>query len=123
MCTSIQLTPFFKFYNHPSILKVRENVKFTETFTLNKINEIQIIKEILKLNPRNSAGFDAIPSKIIKYSVTVLFLPLTTLFNTSVVESLFPSDLQYANVRPLYKKDDSTNKENYRPISIFTPNF
>ena len=31
----------------------------------------------------------------------------------------FPSDLQYANVTPLYKKDDSTNKENYRPISIF----
>ena len=31
---------------------------------------------------------------------------------------MFPSDLKYANVTPLYKKDDNTNKENYRPISI-----
>ena len=112
-------TILHKFYNHPSVLKIRENVKLTETFTFSKINETQIIKEILELYPRNSAGFDAIPSKkIIKNSVTVLSLPLTNLFNTSVVESLFPSDLQNANVTPPYKKDDSTNKENYRPISI-----
>ena len=95
-----------------------ENVKLIETFTFSKINETQFIKEILELNPRKSAGFDAIPSKIIKNSVTVLSLPLTNLFNTSVVESLFPSDLQYAYVTPPYKKDGSTNKENYRPISI-----
>ena len=72
----------------------------------------------MELNPKKSAGFDAIPAKIIKDSVTVLTSPLTHLFNTSVVESLFPSDLKYANVTPPYKKDDSTNKENYRPISI-----
>ena len=40
------------------------------------------------------------------------------LFNTSVKDNLFPSDLKYANVSPLFKKDDNTNKENYRPISI-----
>ena len=34
-----------KFYNHPSILKIRENVKLSETFTFSKINETQIIKE------------------------------------------------------------------------------
>ena len=72
----------------------------------------------MELNPQKIAGFDAIPSKIIKDSVTVLTSPLTNLCNTSVVESLFLSDLKYANVTPLYKKDDSTNKENYRPISI-----
>ena len=40
------------------------------------------------------------------------------MFNTSVNENFFPSDLKYANVSPLFKKGDSTNKENYRPISI-----
>ena len=34
-----------KFYNHPSILKMRENVKLTDTFTFSKINETQIKKE------------------------------------------------------------------------------
>ena len=58
------------------------------------------------------------PPKIIKDSVTMLTPPITKLFNTSITECLFPSDLKYANVTPLYKKDDSTRKENYRPISI-----
>ena len=89
----------FNYTKHPSILKINENVKLTESFTFSKVNEIQI--KILELNPKKSAGFDAIPSKIIKYSVTVLTTPLKNLFNTSVVESLFPSDLKYANVTPL----------------------
>ena len=83
-----------------------------------KVNETQIKTEILELNPKKSAGFDAIPSKIIKDSIKILTSPLTNLFNTSVIESVFPSDLKYANVTPLYKKDDNTNKENYKPISI-----
>ena len=44
--------------------------------------------------------------------------PLTQLFNTSVEDKHFPSDLKYANIAPLYKKDDNTDKSNYRPISI-----
>ena len=40
------------------------------------------------------------------------------MFNTSIDKSVFPSDLKYANVTPTYKKDDCTNKENYRSISI-----
>ena len=31
---------------------------------------------------------------------------------------LFPTVLKYADVRPAFKKDDETDKENYRPISI-----
>ena len=111
-------TILYNYKNHPSVLKIRENVTYTETFTFSQINEIQIKKEILELNPKKSAGFDLIPPNIIKDSVAVLTSPLTNLFNTSVIESLFPSDLKFANVTPLHKKDDTTNKENYRPISI-----
>ena len=119
MCTSIQLTAFFaNFITILVFLRKGKNVKLTETFTFSKINETEIKKDILELNRRKSAGFDAIPSKSIKHSVTVLFSPLTKFFNTSVAESLIPSDLHYANVTPLYKNDDSTNKENYRPIII-----
>ena len=108
----------FNYKNHPSILKINDSVKLTETFTFSKVNETQIKTEILELNPKKSAGFVEIPSKIIKDSIKILTSPLTNLFNTSVIESVFPSDLKYANVTPLYKKDDNTNKENYRPISI-----
>ena len=34
---------------------------------------------------------------------------------------LFPAALKYADVRPVFQKDDKTDKENYRPI-IILPN-
>ena len=30
----------------------------------------------------------------------------------------FPTDMKYTKVTPSHKKDDKTDKENYRPISI-----
>ena len=79
---------------------------------------MEIKNEILELNSKKSAGYDTIPPKIIKDSIKIVSLPLTELFNISVEESFFPIDLKYANVAPVFKKDDSTNKKNYRPISI-----
>ena len=30
----------------------------------------------------------------------------------------FPHNLKFANVTPLFKKDDDTDKANYRPVSV-----
>ena len=72
----------------------------------------------MELNSNKASGYDCIPPKTLKDSVSIVKDPLTQLFNTSVKDNLFPSDLKYANVSPLFKKDDNTNKENYRPVSI-----
>ena len=79
--------------------------------------------EILALNTKKSAGHDSIPPKIVKGSVSILTIHLRDLFNVSLDKCMFPSDLKYADVTPLFRKDDNTNtntntnKENYRPIS------
>ena len=44
--------------------------------------------------------------------------PLRLLFNISLEKEQFPSELKYADVSPLFKKDDANDKQNYRPISI-----
>ena len=108
----------YNFSRHPSVLKISNIIKPKERFSLNKVDQMQIENEILQLNAKKSAGPDAIPPKVVKDSFMVLTPPLTKLFNTFVEENLFPSDLKYANVSPHYKQDDSTKKENYRPISI-----
>ena len=62
----------------------------------------------MELNPKTSAGFD-----VIKDAINILTTPLTLLFNTSVVSFCLISNMLH-----LYKKNVSTNIENYRPIRI-----
>ena len=53
---------------------------------------------ILELNINKSAGYDSIPPKIVKGSVSILTTPLKELFNDSVEKCLFPPDLKYPDV-------------------------
>ena len=106
-------------YNkHPSIQKIKEMVNSTVSFRFDKTNETHISNEILALNSGKASGPDNIPSKVLKYAMEVIKSPLALLFNNCVDECHFPSDLKYADVTPLFKKGNNTNKENYRPISI-----
>ena len=43
---------------------------------------------------------------------------LAFLFNLSVHSGIFPDDLKTAVVVPIFKKGESTDKRNYRPISL-----
>ena len=89
-------------YQHPIVLMINEQVKPVGTFSFIKINEKHIKNGILVLNPKKSAGFDAIPSQSSKDAVTILTTPLTHLFNP-LLESLCPSDLKY-DVTPQIKR-------------------
>jgi len=40
------------------------------------------------------------------------------LVNQSLTTGIFPQDLKIAKIRPVYKKNDDTLLDNYRPISI-----
>ena len=105
-----------EYSKHPSILEINDTTTPLETFSFNKINEMHTRTEILALNTKKSTRHDSIPPKIIKGSVSILTIPLRDLFNVSLEKCLFPSDLKYADITPLFKKDDNTNKD--RPISI-----
>ena len=39
-------------------------------------------------------------------------------FNNSVQSSAFPTAIKCANVKPVFQKEDRTDKENYRLINI-----
>ena len=50
----------------------------------------------------------------------ILADPLTTILNKSIVEGVFPTLLKPANVSPIFKKNDKSKCENYRPISLLS---
>ena len=103
---------------HRNILKITERIGHTTEFSFERVTPPHIEKQISDLIPKKPVGYDSIPPKILKDSISIVREPLFRLFNTSVKENLFPSELKYANVSPLFKNDDNTNKENYTPISI-----
>ena len=104
---------------HPSIHKIKEHVQYTSPFSFNQIEELQIETEVNELNKNKAPGFDGIPPKILKESIDILKFPLTQHFNSTIENMHFPDDLNFANITPLFKKDDTTDKTNYRSISIY----
>ena len=103
---------------HPSIIKIRHKVDHTSKFSFIKIEQEQLEKEILVLNIKKAAGYDHISPKILKEAVNTVKVSLSNILNTSLENCVFLSELKYSNVTPVFKKDDNTNKENYRAISI-----
>ena len=59
-----------------------------------------------------------IPVKVIKENKDIIAFFIHHNFNNSLSSSTFPTALKYADVKPVFKKDDKTDKENYRPTSI-----
>ena len=43
---------------------------------------------------------------------------LTDCINGALSQGIFPDSLKLANITPVRKKDKTTDKENYRPVSV-----
>ena len=102
----------------PSILKIRGYIDQTKIFSFHKVNITQMEMEINQLNPKKAPGVDGIPANILKRASDILKSPLTELYNISMENQQFPDNLKFSNVTPLFKKDDNTDKANYRPVSV-----
>ena len=109
-----------KYKDHPSIMPIENemtsmgNPKFCFRFV--SLNET--LKRVNKLNRKKASQATDILVKIIKENKDVVSFYVFHNFNNALSSCSFPSALKYADVRPLFKKDDKTAKENYRPTSI-----
>ena len=84
------------------------------------MDDKSIAKHILSLASKESAGHDGISLKLLKYLSPVLTKSLCLIINQSLVTGIFPTKLKIAKVLPVFKKDDVTLLDNYRPISLLT---
>lgn len=99
------------------------NFKFNINSNLNSLylipmTENEVIKEIMALNNTNSEGYDGISTRIIKMCSNELIAVLTYLINFSFSTGTFPESLKMSVVKPLFKKGEKDNIENYRPITL-----
>ena len=87
-------------------------------FTLSTINESYILSIINKLKNKNSSGNDEISNKLLKAIGNELSKPLTIIINQCLLTGIFPDLLKIAKVKPLFKRGDTAQLNNYRPISL-----
>ena len=108
-----------KYKNNPSIRLIKENYRNTnDTFHSENVSVKEIEKELKNLLSSKAARDTDIPTKVIKDNIHIFTPILLDEFNKSLALGIFPSSMKLANITPVFKKDDRTDKSNYRPIRI-----
>ena len=107
-----------KHRQHPSIVKIRENISNDLVFDFQCVNAHDISKIIKSFDGKKAHGYDMVPMKLLQKSAQHIAPDIARLINNSVMESIFPGDLKFAEVSSLFKKKDNLNKINYIPVSI-----
>ena len=87
-------------------------------FNLACTNEENILKIIDRLHPKSSCGPDGISVKLLKEIKHEIIKPVTLITKQCILTGVFPDKLKIAKVIPIHNKDDKSQLENYRPISI-----
>ena len=116
--SSSSLTQTLKgFEAHPSIAKIKENVKpGICIFPSVSIDDIDF--HIRNMDGKKACSLDSIPPRALKESIHISCKYLSNIINNCITSNVFPDELKRADITPIHKKDETTNKQNYRPISI-----
>ena len=67
---------------------------------------------------QKACGHDMLSPRLIKESSHAIAGPVTKILNTAIVQGRYPSRWKMGQVTPVYKKDDETDKCNYRPVTV-----
>ena len=81
----------------------------------------ETIKEVNKLSIKKASQTLDIPVKIIKENKDLISYFVYNNFNNALSSLQYQNGSKYADVMPVFKKDDKSDKSNYRPI-IILPN-
>lgn len=90
----------------------------SSSFFLHPITTEEVSEAILKLKNSFCTDIYGINSKILKETIDIIIIPLTSLYNSYLREGIFPDVFKLIKVLPLFKKGEVSNIDNYRPISI-----
>ena len=78
---------------------------------------VNYAESIIKNVPGNKAARGEIPLHILK-QCGFTYQMLTDCINDALSQGIFPDSLKTANITPVHKKDEPTDKQNYRPVSV-----
>ena len=78
------------------------------------------LKNVINNLRNSSPGLDGIKANIVKNTTDIISSPLIQILNLSLQEGVFPTELKYAEVVPVYKSGPPNLINNYRPVSLLS---
>ena len=90
--------------------RIPRNLK---SMVMKQTSHRKVERLIKKLPNKESFGHDMISNNLLKSLCNSLSLPLSYIFNQSILEGTFPDQMKKAEVIPLYKGKDSDQLINY----------
>lgn len=95
--------------------EITEGTDDSPPFTLQEVADI-----VRTLNTKKAPGHDLIEAKMIKEAWPELQLEILELFNSCMMQMVFPTQYKKAQIRVLLKSEekDRTDPKSYRPISL-----
>jgi hypothetical protein len=91
---------------------------FQESIFLRPVTELEVSNCLAKLKSSSAPGHDGLKPDIIKSASNFITRPLTHIINRIFESNYIPNEFKFAIVTPVHKGGDSTNFQNYRPISV-----
>jgi hypothetical protein len=88
------------------------------SFFCSDITEFEIMEEIKKLKTNKKSSMEGLNLTAINAVSHILVRPLKYIFNLSLQTGIYPDDFKIAKVIPIYKGDNASLPNNYRPISL-----
>ena len=107
------------FEKHRSILKMQE-LSSGCRFSFENVNLEDVKKVTRELDISKASQLLDVLTKIINQIAGIFSEFFFVNINHSINNSTFPDQLKWADVKPVFKKNSRTVKENYRPVSILS---
>ena len=90
------------------------------SFAFNLVAPAEVELEILRIPNNKSRGLYSCPTQLLKYSSNVISSTIAEIINLSISTGMYPTKPKMAKIIPIFKADNNTNANNYRPISLLS---
>ena len=105
-------------YNLQSVIRYYSSIMILDDFCLSNTSEEKVLKIMTNIEISKAAGVDKLSGRFLKDGANMLAKPISTLYNLSVSQGVFPNACKVAKLKPIFKKGKKTDPSNYRPISL-----
>jgi hypothetical protein len=89
-----------------------------QTMFINSASENKAEKQVKNLKGKCSSGFDGVTDFTVKKCAQFIKKPPANVCSTLFASGIFPEILKTATVKPLHKKGNTGEVQNYRSVSL-----